>query len=76
MVLIQITKLLHNPQSIKVLSFLVGMGIAVLFCHKPISTKNVLGLSVEDIEGKVVSVSEKCYSYHAEDSPCEISASK
>ena len=76
MVLIQITKLLHNPQSIKVLSFLVGMGIAVLLCHKPITTKTVLGLPVADIEGKVVSVDGKCYSYHAEDSPCEISTSK
>lgn len=76
MVLIQITKLLHNPQSVKVLSFIVGMGIAVLLCHKQLQTQIVLGLPVEDIEGKVVSVSEKCYSYHAEDSPCEKSVSK
>ena len=76
MVLIQITKLLHNPQSVKVLSFIVGMGIAVLLCHKQLQTQIVLSLPVEDIEGKVVSVSEKCYSYHAEDSPCEKSVSK
>ena len=74
--MIQLTKLLHNPQSIKVLSFLVGMGVAVLMCHKPIPHKTMLGLPVSDIEGKVVSVGGKCYSYSAEDSPCEISATK
>ena len=74
--IIQITKLLHNPQSIKVLSFLVGMGVMVLFCHKPIETQLILGMPVSDIEGKVVSVNGKCYSYHAEDTPCENSATK
>jgi hypothetical protein len=74
--MIQITKLLHNPQSIKVLSFLVGMGLTVLLCHKPIEQTETLALSLEEIEGKVVSVNGKCYSYHAEDSQCEISVSK
>jgi hypothetical protein len=74
--MIQITKLLHNPQSIKVLSFLVGFGLAVLLFHKPLTTINSLALSVEEIQGRVVPNGNKCYSYVAEDSPCEKSVSK
>ena len=74
--MIQITKLLHNPQSIKVLSFLIGMGLVVLLFHKPLSFERTLALSVEDIEGRVVPNGGKCYSYSAEDCPCEKSVAK
>jgi hypothetical protein len=74
--MIQITKLLHNPQSIKVLSFLIGMGLVVLLFHKPIDFEKTLALSVEDIEGRVVPNGGKCYSYVAEDCPCEKSVAK
>lgn len=74
--MIQITKLLHNPQSSKVLSFLVGMGIIVLLFHKPLELQKTLALSVEEIEGRVVPNGGKCYSYVAEDCPCEKSVTK
>jgi hypothetical protein len=74
--MIQISKLLNNPQSSKVLSFLIGMGVVVLLFHKPLSFEKTLALSVEDIEGRVVPNGGKCYSYVAEDCPCEKSVAK
>jgi hypothetical protein len=74
--MIQISKLLNNPQSSKVLSFLIGMGVAVLLFHKPLSFEKTLALSVEEIEGRVVPNGGKCYSYIAEDCPCEKSVAK
>lgn len=74
--MIQISKLLRNPQSTKVLSFLIGFGLMVLMFHKPIPVVAALGAPVADIEGKIVKQDGKCYSYHAEDVPCEISLSK
>jgi hypothetical protein len=74
--MIQISKLLNNPQSSKVLSFLIGMGVVVLLFHKPLSFEKTLALSVEEIEGRVVPNGGKCYSYLAEDCPCEKSVAK
>lgn len=74
--MIQLRKLLHNPQSIKVLSFLVGFGVMVLLFHKPILTQLTLSLPVNEIEGKVIKRDGKCYVYHAEDTDCEISSPK
>jgi hypothetical protein len=74
--MIQLTKLLHNPHSSKVLSFLVGMGVIVLIFHKPLELEKTLALSVEEIEGRVVPNGSKCYSYVAEDCPCEKSVTK
>jgi hypothetical protein len=74
--MIQISKLLNNPQSSKVLSFLIGMGVVVLLFHKPLSFEKTLALSVEEIEGRVVPNGGKCYSYVAEDCPCEKSVAK
>jgi hypothetical protein len=76
MMMLQIGKLLRNPQSIKVLSFLIGFGVVVLIFHKPISTVLSLGAPVADIEGRIVKQEGKCYAYHAEDVACEISPSK
>ena len=72
----QISKLLHNPQSIRVLSFLVGFGLAVLLCHKPIRTHLALGVEVTDVEEHVIKTDGKCYKYRAEDAKCEVSDSK
>lgn len=74
--MIQISKLLNNPQSSKVLSFLIGMGVVVMLFHKPLSFEKTLALSVEEIEGRVVPNGGKCYSYVAEDCPCEKSVAK
>ena len=48
----------------------------MLMFHKPIPVVAALGAPVADIEGKIVKQDGKCYSYHAEDVPCEISLSK
>ena len=74
--MLQIQKLLHNPQSIKVLSFLVGFGMMVLLFHKPIPKQLTLSLPVNEVEGKIVKQNGKCYIYHAEDTDCEISSFK
>ena len=74
--LLQLPKLLNNPQSIKVLSFLVGFGIVVLMCHKPIHTQIVLGVPVADIERKTIRSDGQCFQYRAEDTKCEFSVSK
>jgi hypothetical protein len=73
---LQLPKLLNNPQSIKVLSFLVGFGIIVLMCHKPIRTHLVLGVPVSDIERKSIKSGGQCFQYRAEDAKCEFSDSK
>jgi len=72
----QISKLLSNPQSIKVLSFIVGFGLAILIFHKPFDTYLTLGVSVKDVEEHTIRHDGKCYKYRAEDAPCEISDSK
>jgi hypothetical protein len=76
MVALQISKLLNNPQSIKVFSFLVGFGIAILMFHKPIETHLALGVAVDEVEERTIRSEGKCYKYRAEDAPCEISDSK
>ena len=58
------------------LSFIIGMGVAIMLFHKPFKTKPSLALPIEEIEGKIISFNKKCYKYHAEDSQCEILSSK
>lgn len=72
----QITKLLHNPDSIKVLSFIVGFGLAILIFHKPFETELALGVTVKDVEEHTIKSDGKCYKYRAEDAECEVSDSK
>lgn len=73
---IQLVKLIRNPNSIKILSFLVGFGVIILLFHKPIATQLTLSLPLEEMEGKVIKQNGACYEYHAEDAPCEKSSSK
>lgn len=68
--MIQITKLIRNERSLPIFSFLIGMGLVVLFFHKPYDNVQELSLPVSKVEGKVVRVGEKCYSYSAKDSLC------
>jgi len=72
----QISKLLHNPQSIRVLSFIVGFGIAILIFHKPFGRELTLGVSVKDVEEHTIQNDGKCYKYRAEDAECDFSDSK
>jgi hypothetical protein len=65
-----------SKETLPLLSFIVGLGIAVLLFHKPFQSKATLSLPVNQIEGKVVEINKKCYTYHAEDAQCEILPSK
>jgi hypothetical protein len=65
-----------SKETLPLLSFIIGLGIAVMLFHKPFQTKVTLGLPIDEIEGKNVSFNTKCYQYHAEDTQCENLSSK
>jgi len=65
-----------SKETLPLLSFIVGLGVAVLLFHKPFQNKAVLALPVHEIEGKSIKVDNKCYKYHAEDAQCEILPSR
>jgi len=68
-----------NPvsrETLPLLSFIVGLGVAILLFHKPFQSRSMLSLPVHEIEGKVIKIDGKCFQYHAEDSQCEILSSK
>jgi hypothetical protein len=68
--MIEFSKLLHDKKGAAFLSFLIGMGVVVLFFHKPFSSTQFLSMPIADIEGRVVRHGEKCYTYVAEDCLC------
>ncbi len=74
--MIQLAKLMRNEQSMKFLSFIVGLGLAVLLFHKPFTHNVTLELPVSEVESKIVRHGDKCYEFHAEDVECEISDTK
>lgn len=64
-----------NPisrETLPLLSFIVGLGVAILLFHKPFQNRATLALPVDKIEGTTVEINKKCYQYHAEDAQCEI----
>lgn len=68
-----------NPisrETLPLLSFIVGLGVAILMFHKPFQSRATLTLPVDKIEGQVIKINKKCYQYHAEDAQCEILPSK
>ena len=65
-----------SSETLPLLSFIVGLGVAILLFHKPFQSRAMLSLPVHEIEGKTVQVDKKCYQYHAEDAQCEILSSK
>lgn len=65
-----------SKETLPLLSFIVGMGIAVIMFHKPYQSRATLSLPVNEIEGKIVKVDGKCFKYHAEDAQCEILPSR
>lgn len=58
------------------LSFIIGLGVAIMLFHKPFKFKKTLSLPVDEIHDQTVKVDGKCYRYTAEDSQCEILSSK
>jgi len=65
-----------SKETLPLLSFIVGLGVAVLLFHKPFQTKATLSIPLTEVEGKVVEINKKCYQYHAEDAHCEILPSR
>jgi hypothetical protein len=64
-----------NPisrETLPLLSFIVGLGVAILLFHKPFQNRATLALPVDKVEGTTVEIGKKCYQYHAEDAQCEI----
>ena len=69
--MIRISEVFRNRKSFAFFSFVIGFGLTVLLLSKPIISTPELALSAKDIEGKVVKVDGKCYSYRVEDATCE-----
>ncbi len=68
--MIDVSKILRNKNSANFFSFIIGLGLAILLFHKPFGYKQFLSLPVSDIEGKIIKVDDKCYSYKSEDVKC------
>lgn len=68
--MIDFGKLLHDKKGVAFLSFLIGLGIAILLFHKPYTSGQYLSLPLSAVERKVVKHGEKCYTYMAEDCLC------
>lgn len=68
--MIEFSKLLHDKKSIAFLSFLIGLGVTVLFFHKPYGSHQFLSIPVASVEGKIVRHGDKCYSYVSQDCLC------
>lgn len=68
--MIDFAKLLHDKKGIALLSFLIGLGVVILFFHKPYTSGQFLSIPVSHVEGKIVRHGEKCYTYMAEDCLC------
>lgn len=65
-----------SKETLPLLSFIVGLGVAILMFHKPYENRAILSLPVNEIEGRVISSDGKCFKYNAEDARCEILSSK
>lgn len=76
MILAKLIQIFRDEKAAPLLSFIIGLGVIVMLFHRPFVTNAVLSVPLSDIEGKVVRQGNKCFEYHAEDSQCEISASK
>ena len=60
-----------SKETLPLLSFIIGLGVAILLFHKPFQSKAVLALPVHEVEGKNIKINNKCYQYNAEDAQCE-----
>lgn len=76
MILSKIVQIFRDEKAAPLLSFIIGLGVIVMLFHRPFVTNSTLSMPVSDIEGAIVKQGTKCFQYHAEDSQCEISASK
>jgi hypothetical protein len=72
----QLAKIVHDKQTSAFLSFLIGLGVAILLFHKPFQYKQKLGMPVHSIEGRPIRHGDKCFSYRTQDAACPISKNK
>ena len=71
-----ILQIFRSEKAGPVLSFIIGLGLAVMFFHKPFEYKYKLESSVSDYTDKPVKFGNKCYVYTAEDTQCDLPSSK
>lgn len=64
--------IVRSKETLPFLSFIVGMGLAVIISSKPKLIKPTLNIPITELDGRIVSYEGKCYRYHAEDARCEI----
>jgi len=64
--------IVRNKETLPFLSFIIGMGLAVIIASKPKLVKPMLNIPVSQLEGRTIAYDGKCYKYHAEDAKCEI----
>jgi hypothetical protein len=69
--MIQVADLLRNPDSRYFLSFLIGMGIAILLFHRPQKTVHVPAMPPTEMTQHVVRMDGKCYRFRMEDASCQ-----
>jgi hypothetical protein len=72
----KVLEIFNNEKAGPVFSFIIGLGVVVLFLHKPMTYKYKLESSVSDYTNKPVKFGNKCYVYTAEDSQCDLPSSK
>lgn len=56
-------------------SFIIGLGLAALFFHRPYIVEPILAVEPSELTGKVVQRDSKCYRYRVEDAACQFSPS-
>jgi hypothetical protein len=71
-----IDKILKNPQTEGFFSFLIGVGLMVMFFHRPIKSSRGLALEPSKFENREIKADGKCYMYRVEDASCEIAPFK
>jgi hypothetical protein len=68
----RIIGIFRNEKAVPFLSFLIGLGVTIMFFHRPIPVRQSLSVPPGEIEGRVVRYGDKCIKYVAEDAECEL----
>lgn len=65
-----------NGETLPLLSFIIGFGVAVMLFHKPFKMKPTLAVPLDEVQKQKFKFGDKCYVYSADDTECEILTSK
>jgi len=68
----RIIEIFRSEKAAPLLSFIIGLGVTIMFFHRPIPIRHALSVPPTDIEGRVVRHGDKCIKYVAEDTECEL----